>query len=128
MDVLKLRGWILLMAATTFTAGVAIGRWTAGAGEPEPAPFEAYASRLESEFQLSPRRAAHLRWLLADHARELETIEAAFKNDARSAMRAQLAERDEQFAALIRDKVLPPRAHARYDEMLAAGFTHATPR
>ena len=128
MNSLAMRGWILLMAATAFTAGVAIGRWSGAREATSPGPYALYAGMLEQEFELSPRRAAHLRWLLADHAREVTALEAEFIGGSRAELREQLGARDAQLAALIRDKVLPPKAHARYDQMLVSGPTTATSR
>ncbi len=111
-----LRGWVVLLAAVSFLAGVPAGILIAGGGDSDldgREAFSEYSDLLSAEFDLGPERRQALRVILADYQRTLEESRSRqldrFEDEV---VRAGRLCRER-----IRDVLLPEDARARFDEL-----------
>ena len=123
------RPWIALLGVVCFLAGIAASTLHRRLGELETdrGPFAAYADRIIEEFELSPERAAGLRALLREYARDIERIRQAREVEFYASLEKELRPTGAVYNGYIRDLVLPPSKRARFDE-LAAGTEYPTPQ
>jgi hypothetical protein len=118
----SIRAWILLLAATSFLAGLAAGLWIARARAPRDAgPFAPYATRLEQAFDLDAQRARWLRTALAQYAGELE----ALGSRGGGPQDAELVQAGQRCTERIREFVIPADRRDEFDR-LAGGQLHST--
>lgn len=120
------KAWIGVLAGVSFLAGLACGplvtRWLVPPPPPaRVAPFSEYQRALADRFELSTERRALLSDLLASYERELERIKDAHMADYTSAMEPELSAKGVEYAAYVRDRVLPPERRPEFDR-LAAGL------
>ena len=118
------RGWIVMLSAVAFLAGVAAGVLSerAASAAPEQGPLHVYARLLEDEFGLSAQRMGHLRTLLEAYAEEAGRVVREHEAAYRAALEPDLRPLNEEYDRLVRDLVLPPQHRERFDD-LAAGIT-----
>jgi hypothetical protein len=122
--VIGLRGWVLVLAGTSFAVGLAGGVWLSARllrPEPERGPFADYRELLVDRFELSEARADALDVVLAHYAADLEEIKDRHMADYMSAMEPELAERGRYYRDLVRNEVLPEGQRARFESPEFAG-------
>ena len=113
-----LRGWVLVLAGTSFAVGIAGGVWLSALffrPAPERGPFADYRDLLVERFDLSSARTEALEVVLASYAKDLEEIKDRHMADYMSAMEPELAERGRYYRDLIRNEVLPENQRSRFE-------------
>lgn len=115
-----LRIWALILALTSFAAGVGAGVWaTARRFQPElpEGPFADYEALLAERFQLQPERRRLLHSVLDAYRRDIEAIRGRTEAQSMSAMEPELRERGRYYRNLIQDKVLPETQRADFERL-----------
>ncbi len=115
----SLRGWILVLCAVCFLAGLAAGllaRPSAAAQAPEAVPFGTYQALLRDTFDLNAKQSGYLRVFLNDYHRRLEDLRRPSESFEPERQRLGY-----QYRSWIRDYVIPPDQRAEFDR-LAAGY------
>jgi hypothetical protein len=106
------RFWILVLAVTTFSVGLASGLLLSSrASTPEPGPFGSFEQRMTETFHLEPERVRNLRYVLQNYQAEIDALKErniAVLDD--ELVRIGLRHRD-----LIRTWVIPERHRQEYD-------------
>ncbi|HPF13710.1 MAG: hypothetical protein H6829_06575 [Planctomycetes bacterium] len=122
------RVWILVLAGSSFLAGMAVSSLWQGGGHSDEAPYEAFADRFERQFQLSPERSRFLRELLYFHHIAVQRIEDRHRSALDTSLGQELDAEAQRFRALIRDNVLSPDQRESYDRLLAGTSQSFPPR
>lgn len=116
-----LRGWIALLAATSFLAGLAGGVILGFELRPEgraSGPFADYEELLVRRFRLSPERSRGLHVVLDQYQRQIESL----KDRNAAALEPELVRLGLNFRAVVRDTVLPAAAREEFDRLCADGL------
>lgn len=116
-----LRGWIALLALTTFLAGGAAGILYARerfAPAPPKGPFADYQRLFDEHFELDPERQRILAGLLRNYRDDVERIRDRHTAQFLSAMEPELRERGLRYRNLIRDELLRPEQRAEFDRLV----------
>ncbi|MBM3975522.1 MAG: hypothetical protein FJ299_00855 [Planctomycetes bacterium] len=116
----SLRGWIVLLAATSFLAGVAAGvifGLEVAPAPPERGPFDEYQARLGRAFQLDREQQRVLALRLDQYRREIEAVQSKYM----PGMEAELVKAGLGCRDYIRDRVLPPAERKRFDTLVQTG-------
>ncbi len=110
----SLRSWIVLLAVTSFLAGLAGGLWVAEVRSPrESGPFASYAIRLERAFHLDRKRTHWLRTALAEYETEIE----ALKLRGVGPLEDELVQAGKRCNDRIREHVIPEDRRAEFDRL-----------
>lgn len=114
-----LRLWIVLLAGTSFLAGLATSRLMDSQPPQAPAKFESFAARFCTEFGIDPdsERARHMRVILQNYEEDRLRVERRHLSVYRAAMDDELVVLGQQYEARIRDKVVPPEQRDLYDSL-----------
>ncbi len=119
-----LRGWILVLAATCFAAGlgagVLLGEARAAGRRPAPVagdPCAVYRALFEESFPLSAERRQLLEQLLARYEEELSDLRQQALAASISQRSGELAQLGLRYRDHIRNHVLPPEQRARFDQL-----------
>ena len=105
-----------------FLAGIATANLWSGRGGAPADPIGAYADLLTKEFDLSPKRVQALQKVLEIHSLEAQRIKDRHRSGPDNTLGKELDDHARSYAAMIRDKVLPPDQRERYDRMLAVSL------
>lgn len=114
----SVRVWVVLLALTSFAAGVGAGLYLARPSAPQPGTaeaFEAYRSAFSREFQLDAERSRLFGELLRNYQRDLDAARERVLAASRSELEPELAELGQRYRQWIRDHVLPPEQRATFD-------------
>jgi hypothetical protein len=109
----SVRGWIALLATTSFLAGTASGvLLSEGLREPPPesGPFSTYRRMLVERFELDPERESLLADLLWHYHRRIEDLKF-------ETAREELARLGEEYRAEVR-RIIPPARQAEFDRLV----------
>jgi hypothetical protein len=120
------RLWIILLAVTSFLAGLAAGTLTGariGPRAPERRPYDDYAAMLVRTYEVPADRERHLRAFLEQYHRDLEELKARHVAGAEP----ELIRLGETCRQRIRDYVLSGDARAAFDREARDLFTFPTP-
>jgi len=105
------RFWALVLAVTTFCAGLAAGVLLSFRRHPEERPFGAYEQRMIEAFDLDEERVRNLRWILRDYQEKIETL----KESNIAALDGELVKIGREHRELIRAKVVPEHHRQQFD-------------
>ena len=112
------RLWVLLLAFTTFCAGVAAGVLLSLRhpvfGDDHGAmqyPFSSYEQRMIDTFDLDDEQVRNLRWILRDYQEKIE----ALKESNIAALDGELVKIGREHRELIRAKVVPEHQLQQFD-------------
>jgi hypothetical protein len=108
------RLWIVLLAVTSFLAGLAGGILTGTRIAPrsvERGPYDDYAEMLVRSYDVAPERERHLRAFLEQYHRDLEELKARHVAGAE----AELVRLGEICRQRIREYVLTEEGRAAFD-------------
>ena len=107
------RLWMVVLALTSFCAGLAAGVLLGlrRAGPAETGPFVAYESRMKETFDLDEERMRHLRYILD---RYQDTIEGLKERNI-VALDHELVVEGEEHRELIRTWVVPEHRRQEFD-------------
>ena len=115
---MKQRLWVIALAVVMFLSGLAASALWQGPEKGLTPSQEAYADRLEREFQLTPGRAEALKKLLRWYALDIQRIKDQHGATQDTSLGRELDAEAVRLGAVIRDKVLPPDQREKYDRML----------
>jgi len=112
------RFWVLVLAITTFGAGLAAGVLLAATGrvpslrsEEVARPFGAYEQRMTEAFDLDEEQVRNLRWILRDYQEKIEVL----KESNVAALDGELVKIGREHRELIRAKVVPEHHRQQFD-------------
>jgi hypothetical protein len=107
------RFWVLVLALTTFGAGLAAGVLLTLRRMPadDTRPFAAYEARLTDAFDLDERRIENLRYILGSYHDEIEGL----KEQRVAELDDELVEIGRDHRALIRTQVVPEHHRQEFD-------------
>jgi hypothetical protein len=107
------RLWILILAATTFCAGLAGGILLALRWQPAPAAraFQAYERRMIETFDLDDERQRNLHYILDSYRDEIEGL----KEESVAALEPELVRQGQRHRELIRTWVVPEHRRQEFD-------------
>ena len=117
-----IRVWIVLFGVVSFVAGTATGHIISERSHQKLSDRKLvdFERHFIDTFELSNTRAKHLRTILADYEREVERVEDEHLLRYRSNMDVPLRRLNAEYNGYLRDKVLPPRKRAEFDERRSA--------
>ncbi len=120
------RFWIVLLAGTSFLAGLAGGVLLSFSlrlsPEPEPVRFAAYEARMVGTFQLDEKRERLLHLALASYDEEVEGLKARTLRE----LEPELAELGRTCRERIRHYVIPVERRVEFDRRAAGGSPEPT--
>jgi hypothetical protein len=107
------RLWMLILALTSFCAGLAAGVLIGLVRQPagEPGPFAAYEARMREVFDLDAERSRHLRYILDRYADKIESL----KERNIAALEDELINEGQTHRDLIRKWVVPAERRQEFD-------------
>jgi hypothetical protein len=105
------RLWVLVLACTTFCAGLAAGVLFSFRGAAPPPPFGDYEERLTEAFDLDEERVRTLRWILNDYQEKIDVL----KETNIAALDAELVKIGRDHRELVRTKVVPEHHRQQFD-------------
>lgn len=116
----SLRGWIVLLAATSFLAGIAAGvifGLEVAPAPPDRGPLDEYQARLVRTFHLDRGQQKTLALRIDQYRREIEAVQSKYM----PGMEAELVKAGLGCRDYIRDRVLPPAERRRFDALVQTG-------
>lgn len=105
------RLWVMVLALTTFFAGLAAGVLLSFHRDREERPMSAYEQRMIEAFDLDEERVRNLRWILRDYQEKIETL----KEGNIAALDGELVKIGRNHRELIRTKVVPEHHRQQFD-------------
>ncbi len=105
------RLWVLVLALTTFFAGLAAGVLLSFRRDQEERPLGAYEQRMVEAFDLDEERVRNLRWILRDYQEKID----ALKESNIAALDGDLVKIGRSHRELIRNKVVPEHHRQQFD-------------
>ena len=107
------RFWILALAGTCFTAGLAAGVWFSMGSlpAPEPRPLQAFETRMVAAFDLDEQRQHDLRYILNSYDRAIEQLKTRSVRN----FEPELVRTGAYHHNLIREYVVPPSFQREFD-------------
>ena len=107
------RLWVLLLAATTFCAGLAAGVLLSARVHSARAerPFDAYEAQMTAAFDLDEEQVRNLRYILQDYQEQIE----ALKESNIAALDPKLVKIGRDHRELIRTWVVPEHHRQQFD-------------
>jgi hypothetical protein len=120
MNLNSVRLWVVLLAATSFLAGLSAGM---ALSRPAPTversdePFHDYRVALTREFELDAERSRLFGELLRNYQRDLDASRERVLAASRSQLEPELAELGLRYRQLIRDHVVPPVRRGDFDTL-----------
>lgn len=108
------RFWVVLLAVTTFCAGLAAGVLLSFRRDPIQGgrEFAAYEARMIEAFDLDEERVRNLRYILQDYQDKIE----ALKERNIAALDTDLVKLGRAHRELVRTWVVPPHHHQEFDQ------------
>ena len=103
--------WVVVLALTTFCAGLAGGVLFARNRDHTERPFSVYEQRMTEAFDLDEEQVRNLRWILRDYEEKIE----ALKESSVAAMDGELVKIGREHRELIRAKVVPEHHRQEFD-------------
>lgn len=116
------RAWVAVLALVCFLSGAAAGilfDQSRLAARPAKGAFGDYAELVAGEFELDPRRQQALRVLLHHYEADLQRIRDQHTAALLSAMEPELRETGAEYAARLRNLLLPRDARDEFDRLAA---------
>ncbi len=120
MNLNSVRLWVVLLAATSFLAGLSAGMALSRpvpAAERSDEPFRDYRIAFTREFGLDAERARLFGELLRNYQRDLDALRDRVLATSRNPLEPELAELGLRYRQLIRDHVLPPARRGEFDAL-----------
>lgn len=115
------RLWIVVLFATAFGAGLAVGAFlvprTASVAAERGSGFEDYARLLVERFELSDKRKELLAVVLEEYQADLDVLRARHAARLAEDMEPELRELGLRYRAIVRDKVLPVAEREEFDRL-----------
>lgn len=105
------RMWVMVLALTTFFAGLAAGVLLSFRGDRVERPLGAYEQRMTEAFDLDEERVRNLRWILRDYQEKID----ALKESNIAALDGELVKIGRNHRELIRNKVVPEHHRQQFD-------------
>jgi hypothetical protein len=105
------RFWVLVLAVTTFCAGLAAGVLLSLQRDREERPFGDYEQRMTEAFDLDEERVRNLRWILRDYQEKIEVL----KETNIAALDDELVRIGREHRELIRTQVVPAHLTQQFD-------------
>lgn len=107
------RFWVLVLALTTFAAGLAAGVLLSLRLRPaeDAGPFAAYEARMIEAFDLDEERVKNLRYILQDYQEQID----ALKESNIAALDPRLVKIGRDHRELIRTWVVPEHHRQQFD-------------
>jgi len=105
------RFWVVVLAVTTFCAGLAAGVLFSIERDRPETPFGAYEARMVEAFDLDPEQVVNLRWILRDYEEKIESL----KESNIAALDGELVRIGREHREWIREKVVPDHHRQEFD-------------
>ena len=116
------RRWILLLAGTSFLAGLAAGLLLAAVRVEDAGPegdFGGYRRRLVQQFELSEERSQLLSAVLVIYEQDLARVRDQQTARSMETMEPELRELGGRYWKMIRERVIPPNSRSEFDSFAA---------
>lgn len=123
------RFWILTFGFVSFLVGLSAGLLSAGlmrAPVAPEGPFADYRQHLVAQFELGPERERALQVILRHYQHEIDSVRDLHTASFMSSMEPELRQVGIKYRKLIRDRVLPERERARFDDLCATYWDAAS--